>query len=158
MCRGRMRVASMRCWLQALAVWMLWLPVWAWAETPALSDIKVEALVEALRIAAPPADPAAKLYSDWRVKPENIASWAKRCLGREVTPEQFAAIEAISRPTLICLLGPVLRDQFAQSKNNELVAVQRTAAWWLTGDAAQYRTGATGDYTLRVLEAYLRFF
>ncbi|MBS1223273.1 MAG: hypothetical protein H6R23_2893 [Proteobacteria bacterium] len=123
-----------------------------------ISDAKVEALVEALRVAAPPASTDAGLYSDWRVKPDNIARWSKRCLDREVTPEQFAADQAVARPVLVCVLGPVLRDQLAQSNNNEMVAVQRTAAWWMTGDPAQYRTGSTGDYTLRVLEAYLRFF
>jgi hypothetical protein len=121
-----------------------------------LSDAKVEALVEALRVAAPPA--SAGLYSDWRVKPDNIVRWSKRCLDREVTPEQFAADQAVARPVLVCVMGPVLRDQFAQSNHNEMVAVQRAAAWWMTGDPTQYRTGSTGDYTLRVLEAYLRFF
>ena len=121
-----------------------------------LSDTKVEALVEALRVAAPPA--SAGLYSDWRVKPDNIVRWSKRCLDREVTPEQFATDQAVARPVLVCVMGPVLRDQFAQSNHNEMVAVQRAAAWWMTGDPTQYRTGSTGDYTLRVLEAYLRFF
>ena len=123
-----------------------------------ISDAKVETLVEALRVAAPPASPNDGLYSDWRVKPDNIARWSKRCLDREVTPEQFAADQAVARPVLVCVLGPVLRDQFAQSNHNEMVAVQRAAAWWMTGDPAQYRTGSTSDYTLRVLEAYLRFF
>jgi hypothetical protein len=31
------------------------------------------------------------------------------------------------------------------------------AAWWMTGDPNQYRSGSS-SYTLRVLEAYLRFF
>lgn len=123
-----------------------------------ISDAKVEALVEALRVAAPPASPDDGLYSDWRVKPDNIARWSRRCLDREVAPEHFATDEAVARPVLVCVLGPVLRDQLAQSNHNEMVAVQRAAAWWMTGDPAQYRTGSTGDYTLRVLEAYLRFF
>ncbi len=123
-----------------------------------LSDAKVEALVEALRLAAPPASADSGLYSEWRVKPDNIGRWSKRCLGQEITPDQFAADPTLARPMLVCVMGPVLRDQFAQSQQNEMVAVQRAAAWWMTGDPAQYRTGATGDYTLRVLEAYLRFF
>ena len=131
------------------------LPLFAQAQP---SDAKVAALVEALRVAAPPASPNSGLYSDWRVKPDNIARWSKRCLDREVTPEQFAADQAVARPVLVCVMGPVLRDQLVQGKNNEMVAVQRAAAWWMTGDPAQYRTGSTGDYTLRVLEAYLRFF
>ncbi len=122
-----------------------------------ISDAKVEALVEALRVAAPSVSADTGLYSDWRVKPDNIARWSRRCFGQEVTPEQFAADSSLARPMLVCVMGPVLRDQLAQS-NNEMVAVQRAAAWWMTGDPAQYRTGSTGDYTLRVLEAYLRFF
>ncbi|MFO1422993.1 MAG: hypothetical protein U1F70_04940 [Candidatus Competibacteraceae bacterium] len=124
----------------------------------AISDAKVEALVEALRLVAPPASADAGLYTDWRIKPDNIARWSRRCFGQEVTPEQFTADPTLARPMLVCVMGPVLRDQFAQSHQNEMVAVQRAAAWWMTGDPAQYRTGATGDYTLRVLEAYLRFF
>ena len=131
---------------------------WAWAAAPALSDAKVGALVEALRVAAPPTSADPGLYSDWRIKPDNITRWAKHCLDREVAPEEFAADDTIARPTLVCVLGPVLREQFAQSQGTEMVAVQRTAAWWLTGDPNQYRSGSTSDYTLRVLEAYLRFF
>ena len=123
-----------------------------------LSDAKVEALVEALRVAAPPAGAEGELYSDWRIKPDNIIRWSKRCLNRDLTPEQFAADQALARPVLVCVMGPVLREQFTESHDNEMVAVQRAAAWWMTGDPAQYRTGSTGDYTLRVLEAYLRFF
>ena len=142
---------------RVLACLLLCAPALTFAEAQ-LSDAKVEALVEALRMAAPPAAPNSGLYGDWRVKPENIALWTKRCLNQEIKPEQFAADQALSRPTLVCVMGPVLREQFARNNNNEMVAVQRAAAWWLTGDATQYRTGATGEYTLRVLEAYLRFF
>lgn len=143
-----------RWWLTALFL----LALTPCAVRAQLSDAKVEALVEALRLAAPPASADAGLYSDWRIKPDNIARWSRRCFGQEVTPEQFAADPTLARPILVCVLGPVLRDQFAQSQQNEMVAVQRAAAWWMTGDPAQYRTGSTGDYTLRVLEAYLRFF
>ena len=142
-------------WWTALLLLLL-TPGLSQAQQP--SDAKVAALVEALRVAAPPASAATGLYSDWRVKPDNIIRWSKRCLDRDVTPEQFAADSALARSVLVCVLGPVLRDQFDQSNHNEMVAVQRAAAWWMTGDPAQHRTGATGDYTLRVLEAYLRFF
>ena len=142
--------------------WTAWLllllaPGLSQAQQPP-SDAKVAALVEALRVAAPPASADAGLYSDWRIKPDNISRWSRRCVNQEVTPEQFAADAALARTVLVCVLGPVLRDQFDQSNRNEIVAVQRAAAWWMTGDPAQYRTGSTGDYTLRVLEAYLRFF
>ena len=123
-----------------------------------LSDAKVEALVEALRVAAPPAGAEGELYSDWRIKPDNIIRWSKRCLNQDLTPEQFAADQDLARPVLVCVMGPVLREQFTESHDNEMVAVQRAAAWWMSGDPTQYRSGATGAYTLKVLEAYLRFF
>lgn len=123
-----------------------------------LSEAKVEALVEALRLSAPATGPESGLYSAWKVKPENIGRWSKRCLDREVTPDQFAADEGLARQVLVCAMGAVLREQFAASDQNEIVAVQRAAAWWISGDPEQYRSGASGAYTLKVLEAYLRFF
>ena len=75
-----------------------------------------------------------------------------------MTPDQFAADPALARQVVACVMGNVLREQLAASNNNEIVAVQRAAAWWMSGDPEQYRNGATGDYTLKVLEAYLRFF
>ena len=136
-----------------LLLWAAGLP----AQTP-ISDAKVDALVEALREAAPPSSPDSGLYSDWRIKPDNINRWSRRCLNQEVTPEQFAADPGLARQMLACVMGKVLREEFAASGNNEIVAVQRAAAWWMTGDPAQYRNGSTSAYTLRVLEAYLRFF
>lgn len=123
-----------------------------------ISDAKMEALVEALRLAAPTPKPDAGLYSDWQIKPENIKRWSKSCLDVESTPEQFAADQELARRVLACVLRGVLNDQLAASNHNEIVAVQRTAAWWLTGDPEQYRSDSASDYTLKVLEAYLRFF
>ncbi len=123
-----------------------------------ISDAKVEALVEALRLSAPEAGPDSGLYSDWKIKPDNIGRWSMRCLNQEVTPDQFAADEALARRVLVCVMGTALRDQLAASDQNEIVAVQRAAAWWMSGDPEQYRSGATGAYTLKVLETYLRFF
>jgi len=142
-------------WLRGLLLllWVAALPVHA-----QISEAKVEALVEALRLSAPKVGPDAGLYSDWSVKPDNIVRWSRRCLDRDVTPEQFAADEALARRVLVCIMGPVLRDQFAASNHNEIVAVQRAAAWWMTGDPEQYRSGSTSAYTLKVLETYLLFF
>ena len=123
-----------------------------------ISEAKIEALVEALRLSAPVAGPESDLYSAWKVKPENIRRWSKRCLDRDVTPDQFAADEGLARQVLVCAMGTVLREQFTASNQNEIVAVQRAAAWWISGDSEQYRSGESGAYTLKVLEAYLRFF
>ncbi len=121
-----------------------------------ISDAKVEALVEALRLAAPEA--SSSLYSDWRVKADNIRPWSIRCLNQELSPEQFAADQDLARQVLVCVIGPVLRDQFTASNQNEIVAVQRAAAWWISGNPGQYRSASNSAYTLKVLETYLRFF
>jgi hypothetical protein len=148
-------------WPPALALLLFWMllapPLAAAPAAVPLSDAKVEALVEALRLAAPPASADPGLYSDWRVKPDNISRWSQRCLEQPVTPEQFAADPALARRVLICVIKPVLVEQLTASDHNEIIAVQRVAAWWMTGDPNQYRSGSS-SYTLRVLEAYLRFF
>ena len=136
-----------------LLLWAALLPAQA-----QISDAKVEALVEALRLSAPQAGPDAGFYSDWRIKPDNIVRWSKRCLNQDVTPERFAADPTLARQVLVCVMGRVLRDEFAASNANEIVAVQRAAAWWMTGDPEQYRSGSTSAYTLKVLETYLLFF
>lgn len=142
-------------WLSGLLL-LLWI-----AAPPAhaqISDAKVDALVEALRLSAPDAGTDSGLYSDWKIKPDNIGRWSRRCLDQDVTPDRFATDEALARQVVACVMGKVLRDEFAASNQNEIVAVQRAAAWWMSGDPTQYRSGATGAYTLKVLEAYLRFF
>lgn len=149
------RLLSQPSWLKGLflSLWMIALPAHA-----QISDAKVEALVEALRLSAPEAGPDSGLYSDWKIKPDNIGRWSMRCLNQDVTPDQFAADEALARRVLVCVMGNVLRDQFTASNQNEIVAVQRAAAWWMAGDPERYRDGPTNAYTLKVLEAYLRFF
>ncbi|HAO33222.1 MAG TPA: hypothetical protein PLU26_14520 [Candidatus Competibacter sp.] len=143
-----------------------WLKGWFWlllslSALPLqaqVSDAKVEALVEALRLSAPPQKPDSGLYSDWQIKPDNIKRWSMPCLQRDVTPEQLAADSEAARRMVACVMGGVLRDQFAASQQNEIIAVQRAAAWWLTGEPDHYRDDGASPYTLKVLEAYLRFF
>ena len=149
------RLRSQLARLKALLLLLLLIALPAHGE---ISEAKVEALVEALRLSAPATGPDSGLYGDWKVKPENIGRWSQRCLHQDVTPDQFAADESLARQVLVCVMGDVLRDQFAASNQNEIVAVQRAAAWWISGDPEQYRNGTTGDYTLIVLETYLRFF
>lgn len=134
---------------------LLWIA--AFSVQAQVSEAKVAALVEALRLSAPEAKPDAGLYGDWQVKPENIKRWSKVCLNQELSPEQFAADQALARQVLGCVMDGVLRDQFAASDQNEIVAVQRAAAWWLTGEPERYRSDGADAYTLKVLEAYLRF-
>jgi len=128
-----------------------------------ISDAQVGALVEALRLAAPQTGTANDgLYSEWQIKPENIPRWSKQCTGQQLTPTQFEASPVTARAILVCVMHDILRDQYTASSNDEPVAVQRTASWWMTGDPTQYKNGSTGAYTQRVLDFYrqsrLKFF
>jgi hypothetical protein len=125
---------------------------------PAHADItaaRVAAFVEALRQAAPQTGWADDgLYSDWQIKPANIPRWSKRCLGQELTPEEFAARPETARAVVTCVMGGVLREQYAASNHDEAMAVQRAAAWWMTGDPEQYQSDATRPYIQKVLRLY----
>ncbi|UIE39282.1 ARC6/PARC6 family protein [Leptodesmis sichuanensis] len=120
-----------------------------------VTDSQVNALVEALRLNAPPASPSGeRLYSEWQVKGENIPRWSQTCIGRSITPESFEASPVTARWILVCILRDTLRAEYKASGNNEAIAVRRAASWWMTGNPANYATGDTGAYTQRVLTAY----
>ncbi len=128
-----------------------------------ISDVQVGTLVEALRQAAPQTGtPNDGLYSDWQVKADNIPRWSRQCIGKELTPTQFQDSPVTARAILVCVMRDVLREQYTASNNNEFVAVQRAASWWMTGDATQYTASATAPYTEKVLGFYkqsrLKFF
>jgi hypothetical protein len=120
-----------------------------------VTDSQVNALVEALRLNAPPASPSGeRLYSEWQVKGENIPRWSQSCIGRSLTPELFEASPVTARWILVCILRDTLRAEYKASGNNEAIAIRRAASWWMTGNPANYATGDTGTYTQRVLTAY----
>lgn len=120
-----------------------------------VSDNQVGLLVEALRQAAPQTDTTnGGLYSEWQVKPENIASWSQKCLGKELTPTQFQDSPVTARSILTCVMRDVMSEQYTASNNNEFTAVERAASWWMTGDPAQYNSSATGPYAQKVLDFY----
>ena len=66
-----------------------------------ISDTQVAALVEALRLSAPDTgNPNDGLYSDWKIKWENIIRWSKRCTGTEMEPAEFEANTQKARRSL----------------------------------------------------------
>jgi hypothetical protein len=120
-----------------------------------ISNPQVASLVEALRLAAPQTGREDDgLYSDWQIKAANIPRWSRQCIGRELTPADFEASPVTARSILVCVMGDVLRQQYQASGNNEALAVQRTASWWMTGDATRYNNAPTTAYTQRVLNFY----
>ncbi|MBE9129779.1 MULTISPECIES: hypothetical protein [unclassified Coleofasciculus] len=120
-----------------------------------VSNAQVGALVEALRLAAPQTGTENDgLYSEWQIKPENIPRWSKQCIGRQLSPADFEASPVTARAILVCVMGDILKEQYSASGNNESVAVQRAAAWWMTGDASRYSSAPTNSYTQNVLNFY----
>jgi len=120
-----------------------------------ISNAQVGRLVEALRAAAPETDkPDDDLYGAWQVKAENIPRWSQQCIGKELTPTQFQDSPVTARTILVCVMRNVLSEQYKASNNDESLAVQRAASWWLTGDPNQYNSGAIAAYSQKVLNFY----
>ncbi|MFZ1028422.1 MAG: hypothetical protein WAN66_19625 [Limnoraphis robusta] len=141
----------MRVNWKLFAVLLLWmLPVQA-----QVSNSQVQALVEALRLAAPQTGTENDgLYTDWQIKPDNIPRWSRLCIGQEMTPAQFEANDSKARQVLGCVMEDVLKQEYPNSGNSEDVAIRRAASWWMTGDPNQYNNGQIADYTQKVLRFY----
>lgn len=138
-----------------LSAVMLSVGLWSIPAQANVSDAQVSALVEALRQAAPQTGREDDgLYSDWQIKPENIPRWSKQCTGRELSPQDFAASPVTARSILVCVMRDVLNEQYSASGNNETLAVQRAAAWWMTGEPTRYNSSATKTYVQNVLNFY----
>ncbi len=127
--------------------------LWTAKAQDQITDAQIAAFVEALRLSAPNTGiPNDGLYGEWKVKEDNIVRWSKRCTGTEMTPAEFEADSQKAREIISCIMGKVLREQYDISKD-ESIAVRRAAAWWMTGDPAQYDSQAK-VYTERVLSFY----
>lgn len=125
------------------------------AQAQQVTNTQVGALVEALRRAAPQTGTENDgLYSEWQVTPGIIPNWSKQCIGRELTPTQFAANPATAQSIVTCITRRELQKQYLASGNNETVAVRRTACWWMTGNATGCNSGLTATYTQKVLNFY----
>lgn len=128
--------------------------LWTGPAQAQISDTQVAAFVEALRLSAPnTGNPNDGLYSDWKIKWENIIRWSKRCTGTEIEPAEFEANTQKAREILACVMGKILREQYEISKD-ESIAVRRAASWWMTGDPDQYNNPQTGAYSQKVLDFY----
>lgn len=125
------------------------------AHGQAIAPRQVDALVEALRRAAPqPLRSDDELYSAWQVKGDNIARWARFCQQPAITPAEFDRSAEKARTIVSCIVKDALEDEYEASGNDEAIAVRRVAAWWMTGDPTQYAQGDTATYTQQVLRFY----
>lgn len=119
-----------------------------------LTDTQVDRVVEALRQASKPEKPNTGLYSDWQVKPENVSRWSKKCGGREISPTEFQANAGAARSIVTCVVRDVLKQDVKAIGNNDTIAVQRIAAWWMTGDTAKFNAREIAPYVQKALKAY----
>ncbi len=141
---------------QFLLIALVLSSIWTASAQAQISEAKVAAFVEALRLSAPnTGNPNDGLYSDWKIKWENILRWSKRCTGTEMEPAEFEANSQKAREILACVMGKILREQYEISKD-EPIAVRRAASWWMTGDPDQYDAQQTRAYTQKVLDFYNR--
>ncbi|MBW4459838.1 MAG: tetratricopeptide repeat protein [Nodosilinea sp. WJT8-NPBG4] len=120
-----------------------------------VSERQVAALVEALRQAAPQTGRADDgLYSDWQIMPGNIPRWSRSCIGRELSPTEFEASPDVARSVVTCVMRDVMKEEYGASGNNEMLAVRRSAAWWMRGDPSQYNSSEIAEYVQKVVTAY----
>lgn len=118
-----------------------------------VSDAQVNAMVEALRKAAPPNRANDGMYSDWQVLPAIIPDWTKRCLERQLTPAEFESDAQAARDTVACIARRELNRLYSAS-GNETAAVRGAACWWMTGKDNACTSGGTATYVQRVLGFY----
>lgn len=129
--------------------------LWGDVAAAQISNDQVNSLVEALRLVAPKRPTSEDgLYSDWKIKPDNIPRWSRLCIGEELTPAQFEADIAKARQILACVMEDVVNTEYPASGGNEAIAIRRAAAWWLTGDPNLYNSGDVASYTQKVLGFY----
>lgn len=119
-----------------------------------LTSSQVDRIVEALRQASKPEKPNTGLFSDWQVKPNNIPGWSKACTGRSLSPAEFDANPGIARSIVTCIVRDVLKEEAKAIGNSETAAVQRVAAWWMTGDANKFNAREIAPYVQKALRAY----
>ncbi|MGI0480334.1 hypothetical protein ACN4EE_06040 [Geminocystis sp. CENA526] len=119
-----------------------------------VTEVKINAFVDALKLSAPPNRPNDGMYSAWQILPSIIPSWTKQCLGKELTPTAFDADEVAARKTVTCIVKRELNKQWQQTNKNEAQAVRNTACWWMTGNYNGCQSGNTAEYVKRVEKNY----
>ncbi len=128
----------------------------ALAQAAAPSEQQVVALSEALRLKSDegPGLGTGVYYSDWQVESNAIPKWSKACLGRALTPLEFATSAETAKSVVLCQLRDQLAAQYEATGGNEPVAIQRVVSWWRTGDASRYGSGAIAPFAKEVLGLY----
>ncbi len=116
---------------------------------------RVLALLEAFRQTVDdlPTRGPGLFYSDWRVEADRIPVWSRLCLGKELTPGQFASSPVTAKAVLTCVLRTEFRSIY-ESNRDESLTVLQLAAWWATGERQQYNAIGLAPYTQTILQRY----
>ena len=85
-----------------------------------------------------------------QVMPENIKSWTKQCLGKELTESEFLANKAKQIEVIDCKLSEAL-EETAKLSSDEDTQIRKAASIWYSGRADLYdntrpQTYGAGDY------------
>lgn len=73
-----------------------------------------------------------------QVMPENLPSWSKAALGREISKEEFLKDPQLQIKIIDFKLKEYWDAALKQSGGNEDEAVRRVAAWWYSGDPNKF--------------------
>jgi hypothetical protein len=116
---------------------------------------RVLALLEALRqtVDDMPARGPGLFYGDWRVEADRIPVWSRLCLGKELTPGQFASSPVTAKAVLTCVLRQEFRSIYDSNRDESLTVLQ-LAAWWASGERQQYKAIGLASYTQMILRRY----
>ncbi|NJM48232.1 MAG: hypothetical protein HC860_20370, partial [Alkalinema sp. RU_4_3] len=91
------------------------------------------------------------LYSDWKVKGDAIPLWSQQCIGRPLTPQEFAGNRATAGAIVVCVLRDMIRQESLASGGDEALAVRRASAWWVSGNGSNYNAPGVAGFTQQVL-------
>jgi murein DD-endopeptidase MepM/ murein hydrolase activator NlpD len=85
-----------------------------------------------------------------QVMPENIKSWTKQCLGKELTEAEFLANKAKQIQVIDCKLDEALQET-AKTSSDEDTQIRKAASIWYSGRSELYdntnpQTYGAGDY------------
>jgi hypothetical protein len=94
------------------------------------------------------------LYSDWKVKGDAIPLWSQQCIGRPLTPQEFAGNRATAGAIVVCVLRDMIRQESRAAGGDEALAVRRASSWWVSGDGNNYNTPGVAGFTQQVLAVY----
>lgn len=82
----------------------------------------------------------------YQIMPENLPSWSKAALGREVSRDEFLKNPQLQTQIASHHMGEMYKRALASSNGNEEIAVRKVAAEWYSGQQSLYDDGRPQSY------------